>query len=74
MSSNFNSKNSEHAVLTIFAPKSMKRFQTVNVNFGYFATSTYGSINLINLRYSVWAYPLGAQLAGPTAAYSLIKE
>ena len=61
-------------MLTIFPPNSVKGFQAVNVYFSYFATSSYGSINLINLRYSVWAYPLDAQLVGSTVAYSLIKE
>jgi hypothetical protein len=61
-------------MLTIFAPYSVKGFQAVDVYLGYFATYSYCSINLMNLRYNVRAYPLGAQLAGSTAAYSLIKE
>jgi hypothetical protein len=61
-------------MLTIFAPHSVKGSAAVDVYLGYIATSSYGSINLINLRFSVRAYPLGAQLARSTAAYSLIKE
>ena len=67
LSSDVNSKR-ENAMLTIFAPYSVKWFQAVDVYLGYFATSSYGSINLINLRYSIRAYPLGVQLAGSTAA------
>ena len=61
-------------MLTILTPYSVKGLQAVNVYLGYFTTSSYGGINFINLRYSVWAYPLGAQLAGSTPAYSLIKK
>jgi len=61
-------------VRTIFEPYSVEGFQAVNVYLGYFATSSYCSINLIYLCYSVRDYSLGAQLAESTAAYSLIKE
>jgi len=57
-------------LLNIFTPYSVNVVQAVNVYLGYFATSSYGSVNLSNLCYnrSLWAYPLGAQLAGSTAA------
>ena len=61
-------------MLTILTSFSVKGLQAVNVDLGYFTTSSYGSINCINLSYSVRAYPLGSQLAGPTPTYSLIKK
>jgi len=67
-------KNQKNAVVTILTSYSVKGIQAVNVDLGYFTTSGYGSINFINLCYSVWAYPLGTQLVGPTLKYSLIKK
>jgi len=61
-------------VLTILTSYSVKGLQAVNVDLGYSMTSSYGSINFNNLCYSVRAYPLGAQLVGPTPMYSLIKK
>ena len=61
-------KKTENTVLTLLTSYSVKGLQAVNMYLGYFMTSSYGIINFINLCYSVWAYPLGAWLAGPNPA------
>jgi len=55
-------KKQKNAVRTILTSYSVKGLQAVNVDLGYFTTSGYDSINLINLCYSVgpihWALSL----------------
>ena len=57
MSSDVISKNKRTRGAYHFPTLFNKGFQAVNVYLGYFAISSYGSINLINLCYSVWVYP-----------------